>query len=188
MGIWRRWNARKVRCDSGTALRVVEDFTDRYSNVAVAGLNYYMFSINKAKQPPFYLNTHVYSCILLRNDLPFRWRGRYNEDTDLCLQALSTGWCTVLVNAFLAWKMTTMTMKGGNSETLYRGDGRLKMARSLERMWPGVVETNRRFGRPQHVVAFSWRKFDTQLKLKPGSATNSAEPNEYGLVMKTAER
>lgn len=35
------------------------------------------------RRPPFYLNVHVYSCTLVDNRLPFRWRGRYNEDTDL---------------------------------------------------------------------------------------------------------
>lgn len=181
-GIWRRWKARKVRCEAGVALRASEDFVDRYENVAIAGLNYYMFSVNKARQPPFYLNVHVYSCLLIRCDLPFRWRGRYNEDTDLCLQVLSAGWCTVLFNAFLAWKMTTMTMKGGNMETLYQGDGRLRMAKSLERAWPGVVSTRRRFRRPQHVVRGAWRGFDTPLKLRPG-VDLSALPkvDEYGM-------
>jgi hypothetical protein len=42
------------------------------------------------------------------------------------------------------------------------------MARALERVWPGVVETKRRFKRPQHRVANEWRKFDTPLKLKKG--------------------
>ena len=129
LGMWRRYRSRKIRCEAGVALRVVEDFADRYTNVGVAGHNYYMFSPNKRKQPPFFLNVHVYSSILLNNEMPYRWRGRYNEDTDLCLQALSGRWCTVLFNAFLAWKQRTMTMKGGNSAELYQGDGRLK--------WPG---------------------------------------------------
>lgn len=180
-GIWRRWRARKIQCEARPAFRACEDFVDRYENIAVAGMNYYMFAPNKIQIAPFFLNVHVYSCLLIRNDLEYRWRGRYNEDTDLCLQVLSGGWCTVLFNAFLIWKMTTMTMKGGNEE-LYKGDGRLKMARSLERVWPGVVETKRRFQRPQHVVKGSWRGFDTPLKLKPGVVLPST-PNEYGFAM-----
>lgn len=161
---WRRWQSRKIRCAAGPALRVPEVFVDRYTNIGIAGLNYYMFNPNRVAFPPFFLNVHVYSCLLIRNDLPQRWRGRYNEDTDLCLQVLSSGLCTVLFNSFLAWKMTTMTMKGGNMTDLYQGDGRLKMARSLERQWPGVVETKRRFQRPQHVVKGAWRGFDTPLQ------------------------
>lgn len=76
-----------------------------------------------------------------------------------------------------------MTMKGGNTDTLYQGDGRLRMARSLERMWPGIVEVKRRFKRPQHVIKYHWTRFDTPLKLKPGIDLNNLEPNEYGMKL-----
>jgi hypothetical protein len=180
LGMWRRWKQRKIRCASPVAFVCMEDFVDRYENVAIAGPNYYMFCPNKVSFPPFFLNAHVYSCLLIRNDLPFRWRGRYNEDTDLCLRVLSAGLCTVQFNAFLAWKMTTMTMKGGNSAELYQGDGRLKMARALERQWPYVVSVTRKFQRPQHSVKAAWRYFDTPLKLKSGIVLPT-EPDEYGM-------
>ena len=127
----------------------------------------------------------THNCLLVKNDLPNRWRGRYNEDTDLCLQVLSDGWCTVLFNAFLVLKMRTMTMKGGNSAELYQGDGRLKMARSLERAWPGVVETKRRFQRPQHVVKDAWKAFDTPLRRRPDVDFEALArtPNEYGMEL-----
>jgi len=176
--IRRWWRGRRLMCDSGPALAACEDFADRYENLAMAGLNYQMFCIQSA--PPFYLNVHVYSCILIMNSLPFRWRGRYNEDTDLCLQVLSSGWCTALINVFMANKLHTMTMRGGNTDQLYQGDGRLRMARSLERVWPYVVATKRRFKRPQHVIRGAWRGFDTPLRLKPGAVVDAA-PNEYGL-------
>src|ERR1019366_7178061 len=159
----RRYQGKRIPCDSGYALATCETFVDRYQNIGIAGLNYEMFVINGSRIPPFYLNVHVYSALLILKALPYRWRGRYNEDTDLCLQVLSNGWCTVLFNAFLAFKARTMTMKGGNSADLYTGDGRLKMARSLERQWPGVVRTERRYDRPQHVVKGSWSGFDTPL-------------------------
>lgn len=81
-----------------------------------------------------------------------------------------------------------MTMKGGNSSQLYQGDGRTTMARSLERVWPGVVTTNRRFGRPQHVVADSWKKFDTKLIRKPGLDLDLLDKvNNYGLTLKARD-
>jgi hypothetical protein len=163
MGCWRRHERVKIRAAAGPVFRACEAFVDRYTNVAIAGLNYYMFAPNGTPMPPFVLNVHVYSFLLIDNALPYRWRGRYNEDTDLCLQVLAGGLCTVLFNAFLAWKQTTMKMKGGNTDVLYQGDGRLRMARSLERMWPHVVDVDRRFRRPQHVVRDSWRKFDQPL-------------------------
>jgi len=181
--IERRYKGRRIRCDSGPAFAACEDFTDRYENIAISGMNYHMFLPNGSKYPPFYLNNHVYSCLLIKNDLPNRWRGRYNEDTDLCLQVLADGLCTILFNAFLIDKVATMTMKGGNAAELYKGDGRLKMARSLERVWPGVVTVGRRFQRPQHVIKDAWRKFDTQLKLKPGIDLDNLPRNEYGLSL-----
>jgi hypothetical protein len=185
-GFNRRWRTRKLECMAGIAMRVVEDFTDRYENVAIAGMNYYMFSRNKYKEPPFVANVHVYSNLLIKCDLPNRWRGRYNEDTDLCLQVLADGWCTLLFNAFLCRKTPTMTMKGGNSAELYKGDGRLKMARSLERVWPGVVETDRRFQRPQHKVFDNWKRFDTPLKRRADVDFDAlaASPNEYGMRLR----
>ena len=182
--IYRRYKAKRIVCRSGVAFAASEDFVDRYENIAVAGLNYECWVLDQKKIPPFVLNCHVYSCILIRNDLPHRWRGRYNEDTDLCLQVLSDGWCTVLINAFSCKKRGTLTMKGGNTAELYKGDGRLKMARALERMWPGVVETKRRFQRPQHVIKYAWRRFDTPLKLKPGIDLAKIKPNEYGMKLK----
>lgn len=182
--ISRRFKGIRIACNAETAFAATEDFVDRYENIAVAGMNYTMFMPDGTSHPPFRTNVHVYSCLLIWNDLPYRWRGRYNEDTDLCLQVLSGGWCTVLTNAFLIKKITTMVMKGGNSAELYKGDGRLKMARALERKWPGVVEVRRRFKRPQHVIKYAWRRFDTPLKLKPGINLNSLPPiDEYGLEL-----
>jgi hypothetical protein len=182
----RTYRGKRIRCESGPAFRAIEDFNDRYENLGISGMNYTFFvgpsmTGSGLKYPPFYQNVHVYSCLLIQNSLPYRWRGRYNEDTDLCLQVLSGGWCTVLINAFSIDKMATLTMKGGNMEQLYKGSGRLKMARSLERQWPHVVTVGRRFRRPQHVVRNQWRGFDTQLRLKPGISLEKMKPNEYGL-------
>ncbi len=179
----RFYKKQRIPMDSRMAILAMEKFIDRYFNLAIAAPNYSFFQCG-SKLPPFFLNNHVYSCLCIDNNLPFRWRGRYNEDTDLCLQALSSGLCTVLFNAFLIMKAGTMTMKGGNSDQLYRGDGRLTMARSLERLWPGVVETDRRFGRPQHVIKNAWRKFDTQLIKRPDVNTSSLpKVDEMGMKL-----
>lgn len=181
-GAYRLWRGKRVHCDSGVALRVCEDFTDRYTNIAISGLNYDMF-VPSETSAPFYLNCHVYSCTLVNHAVPLRWRGRYNEDTDLCLQALSQGWCTVLLNVFCIKKLRTMTVKGGNTATLYQADGRARMARALERQWPYVVTTQRRFQRPQHVIRDGWRGFDTPLIRRDDIDWDAlAEvPNDYGL-------
>lgn len=184
--VQRLFRGKRIRCNADIGFRVVEDFTDRYQNIAVAGMNYKMFVTNHTRTP-FFHNVHVYSCLLIRCDLPHRWRGRYNEDTDLCLQVLADGWCTILFNAFMVDKMRTMTTKGGNMTELYQGDGRLRMARSLERVWPGVVTVDRRFNRPQHVVKNSWKGFDTPLIRRTDINWHELAPppqsDEYGATL-----
>ena len=184
----RRYRGKRIPCEAGPALRIVEDFTDRYENVAISGIAYSMFVPDGRKIAPFFLNVHVYSCCLFLNSMPYRWRGRYNEDTDICLQALSGGWCTVLVNAFTVDKARTMTMKGGNTSELYQGDGRLRMARALERNWPGVVRVMRRWKRPQHYVQAWGKQFDTPLRLKPGiSLDDMPAVDEHGMRLTEVE-
>lgn len=178
-GIWRWFRGHRLYCSAGVALRASEDFTDRYENVAISGLNYVMFAMDATK--PFNLNVHVYSCTLVRTDLQNRFRGP-NEDVDMCLQVLADGWCTILFNAFLVQKLGTMIVKGGQTDFEYYGDGRLKMARDLQRRWPGVVTTGRRWGRPQHVVSNQWRKFDNKLVPKKGLRVSNGV-DEYGMKL-----
>lgn len=168
---------------SGTTFRCCEDFTDRYENVALSGMNYTMFVMDDNDRiPPFYLNTRIYSCILIRNDIHYRWRGRYNEDTDLSIRVMKDGWCTILFNAFLIEKKTTMTMKGGNTDELYKDDGRLKMAQSLVEQHPDVAKITWKFDRWQHQVDYSVFK-KNKLKRIPGITIKDGIDN-YGMVLK----
>ncbi|MEE9458611.1 MAG: hypothetical protein V3V84_02480 [Candidatus Bathyarchaeia archaeon] len=154
-GFTRLNNNEKTPVCSENPFIHVETFVNRYENVAMAGLNYHFLCKRKFWLPPYYLNTRVYSCILLKNDTPHRWRGRYNEDTDLSLRLLKDGNCTFLSNTYLANKQATMTMKGGNTEDLYQDDGRLLMAQSLVDQHPDVVKVSHKWGRDQHHVDYS---------------------------------
>ena len=180
-GFYRLHDNLKVPVASGSTFRAAEDFTDRFTNVALSGFQYFMFASRKTALLPFTLNMRIYSCILVKNDLPYRWRGRYNEDTDLSIRALKDGWCTVLFNAFLAFKMTTMTMKGGNTDQLYADDGRLKMAQSLQEQHPDIVKITRKWGRWQHSVNFRMFRGNALIP-KPGIIIPSAA-NNYGMEL-----
>lgn len=174
----------KVPVDSGTVFAAAEDFTDRFENVAYSGFQYFMFVSRKSGDiPPFTLNTRIYSCTLVNNAIPYRWRSVYNDDTDVSLMALKDGWCTILFNAFLAEKSVTMTVKGGNTESLYLIDnGRLKMAQALQRRHPDVTKITWKWGRWQHSV--DYRPFKkNKLRLKPG-VTIPEGVNNYGMVLK----
>ena len=60
-----------------------------------------------------------------------------------------------------------MTLKGGNTDELYKDDGRLKMAQSLQEQHPDIVKITEKWGRPQHHVDYKvFRK--NKLILKPG--------------------
>lgn len=167
--------------DTGAIFKAAEDFVDRYENVALAGFNYYSFCKSTEKIPPYYLNTRIYSCILIRNDIPYRWRGRYNEDTDLSIRVLKDGLCTVLFNAFLAGKVCTMRMKGGNTDELYKDDGRLKMAQSLAEQHPDVVKVVWRFKRWHHHV--DYRPFKANKLKRRGDVEMPKGVNNYGMKL-----
>lgn len=154
-------NNKKERITSVNPFTHIESFMQRYENIALTGMNYRFFASERHRIPPYYLNTRIYSCILINHDLPFRWRGRYNEDTDLSLRALKAGWCTVLFNAWLCNKIATLTMKGGNSDELYKDDGRLVMARSLVEQHPDVTTITQKWGRWQHHVNYEPFKRNT---------------------------
>ena len=172
---------RRIPVSSGTIFRCAEDFTDRYENIAFSGMNNIAFAPDRSDRiPPFTLNTRIYSITLINNATPFRWRGRYNEDTDICLRALKAGWCTVQFNAFLADKATTMKMKGGNTDTIYNtGDNRKAFAESLKEQHPDVVEVVWKFGRWHHSVDYSPFK-SNKLRRVPGLIIPEGV-NNYGM-------
>lgn len=169
-GFFYYQNNLKTPVGDGTIFAAMEDYTDRYDNVALAGPNYFMFVSRKSGNiPPVTMNTRIYSCILIDNKLSYRWRGRYNEDTDLSIRALKDGMVTMLFNAFLGLKQTTMTMKGGNTDELYVDQGRLLMAQSLVEQHPDVVVVSEKWGRPQHHVDYSGFKLNRPI-LRPDAS------------------
>lgn len=185
-GFFRLHNNLKTPVLTGATFRAIEDFADRYENVALAGMNYFMFASRKsASIVPVTLNTRIYSCILIDNALEERWRGRYNEDTDLSLRVLKRGLSTALFNAFLCGKSPTMKMAGGNTDELYVGDGRLKMAESLVEQHPDVTTVVWKWGRHQHEVDYAPFRRNT-LVLRRGAVVPE-EPNDYGMELHEAD-
>lgn len=182
-GFTRYLYNKEIHVLDGSFFKVMEDFVNRYENIALAGPQYVFHCTNYIKKP-FIINTRIYSCILIKNDIPYRWRGRYNEDTDLSIRVLKDGWCTILFYAFLIKKARTMTMKGGNTESLYKlqnADGRLLMAQSLQRQHPDVVKITHKWGRWQHLVDFRPFK-NNKLILKEGIQIPE-RVNNYGMVL-----
>lgn len=186
---YRLYRNEKHIVESGTIFRVIEQWVDRYENVALASMQYQYLTKRKQSVPPIMLNRRCYSCILIKNDVSHRWRGRYNEDTDLSLRVLKDGLVTVEFNAFLCGKITTMVMTGGNTESLYKldnADGRLLMAQSLQQQHPDVVTITRKWGRWQHQV--DYRPFKKNRLIKKQGVEIPQGVNNYGMVLTKRER
>lgn len=171
----------RVPVYTGAIFRASEDFVDRYENVALAGFQYRGFANSCRDRPVYIPNTRIYSCILIKNDIPYRWRGKYNEDTDLSLRVLKDGWCTILFVAFLQGKVATMVMRGGNTDELYQGDGRKQMAESLVEQHPDVARVSSKFGRVQHHV--DYRPFKKNKLIRKPDIIVPQGINNYGMVL-----
>lgn len=190
-----RWNHNlKRRVRDGVFFRIMEDFSDKYENLGLVGCQYASFvPATEPGRSQFIKNTRVYSCILINNELldqrlDERWRGTYNEDTDLSLRVLSTGdLCTVNFNTLLSGKQTTGTMRGGNTDTIYEGgvySGYKKKFDELKKNWGKIVKLTHekhKDGRPHHHIAYT-RLFKQDLKLKPG-IKREPKVNNYNMVM-----
>lgn len=184
-GFYRLTKNLKVQVTDGTVFRCMEDFCLRYRNVAMAGPNYFMFASRKTVMPPFVLNTRIYSCNLIRNDTPYRWRGRYNEDTDLSLRMLKDGWCTIQFNAFLQYKMTTQHLKGGNTEAFYAKEGTTAKSQMQVDLHPDISRMVWKFGRVHHYVDYSGFQRNRLVRV-PGLQVPEA-PDEYGMRLRVDE-
>lgn len=186
----RLHNGKRLYVGDGTIFKLAEEFTDRYTNVVMSGLNYTFFVVDKNKAPVTF-NTRIYSCILLSNDIPHRWRGRYNEDTDLSLRILKDGLCTILFSAYMCDKSATMTMKGGNTDVLYKQDGkfdgRYEMAKSLYLQHPDVTKIVWKWGRWQHSVDYTPFKKNKLIRKKDLDLSVIPKHHKMKLV-KTVEK
>lgn len=161
----------------------------------MSGLNYHFFQPTYAKKGPLYVNTRIYSCILLSNETDKRWRvleldgniAPYNEDTDLSLQFLKDGYCTLLLNHFSCGKADTGAVKGGNNSEVYKYgdagyDNRYKFAASLAKAHPGYVTITQKHRRYHHQCDYNQFIPRNPLKLKEGVVIPT-EINNYGLKL-----
>lgn len=158
---WAKWinGKRKKWDDINSSLKFVESVTNKHK-IDILGFEEPNFVV-KAPKKPFKFNCHVYSAMLIKNNIPYRWRLKYNEDVDLCLQVLHNGGTTASCVYYMADKVSTsMKMKGGNQDELYKGNDpkkNLLKAKTLEAAWPQYAKTVIRFNRHHHLV--DWKQF-----------------------------
>ena len=91
---------------------------------------------------------------------------------------MKDGWCTIQFNAFIQEKATTQTMKGGNTDEIYK-EGTLNKSKMLEELHPDVAEVVWKFNRWHHHV--DYRPFKkNELKKKKGLRIKKGI-NNYGM-------
>jgi hypothetical protein len=182
-GFVRLNHNERICVNSGAMFAAAEDFAERYENVAQAGFEYRFFAGGgRREKAPYRTNTRIYSCILIRNDIPFRWRGRYNEDTILSLDILTHGYATILFQAFLQNKAATQTVKGGNSKDFYDHEGTRPKSEMLVNTYPMYSHIVTRYGRCHHHVDYSSFQ-QTKLIRRKGFIVPEGI-NNYGMVLK----
>jgi hypothetical protein len=110
----------------GATFRVIEDYVDRYKNVAVAGHDYSSFSPPTSNAVPI-AYTKAFSSILISNEFkdmevePCKiWRGKYNEDLDLSIREWIAGRPVMLFRNITCNKLKTGVVKGGNQVDIYK--------------------------------------------------------------------
>ena len=165
---FRKWvNGKRVKAtDIKEAFLYVETFGDKdsFDIIGFEDINF----VQRVPKKPFKINCHVYSAILIRNSIGFRWRLKYNEDVDLCLQVLHSGGSTASCIYYMRDKIATSNkMKGGNQTELYHGNDpkkKLLKAKMLQAVWPQYVKVVIRFGRYHHLI--DWKVFSKKSKLK----------------------
>jgi hypothetical protein len=187
----------RIRVESGVIFKAAEDFVDRFENVPISGFQYRFFIAPNQSYPPYVKNTRIYSTLLIDNNCKHRWRGRYNEDTDICLRVLKDGDCTIQFNAFLQGKAATQTVKGGNTEEFYHKEGIEKniwidgvnaegtrnKSEMLVRMHPDVARMVWRYKRWHHYVDYSPFK-KNELRYKKDIMLPKSN-DEYGMKLVT---
>lgn len=193
VAFYRTHNNRRMRVFGGGYFAAMEGFVDRYENVAMAGPHDIAFVNDRSPNtPPVVWNSRVYLCILIDTSLPYRWRGRYNEDTDLSLRVLKDGRPTLLFQALCMDKGVTAgakgtAMKGGNTDTVYAtGDYRRAFAESLRDQHPDCVKVAWKFNRWHHDVDYSAFR-GNKPRLRAG-VTPTRRDDDYGMELIRDER
>lgn len=165
---YRYWRGRRFIAFTPEVFRSVERFVVRYKNIGLAGLNYHMFVINQDERPPFITNSKIYSYGLWNLDCPMvAQEGRYNEDVIQSLKILDSGyWTTVQFNLYLARKLRTQILKGGNTTEIYgkQYGGTFTKSQMLVERFPQYAKLVWKFDRWHHTVDYSGFKQKLILK------------------------
>ena len=133
-----REDGKNVVKDTRNVFAAAEHYMSHFDNIGIGSLSHTIFAF--AKNTHVSINRQAYSCVLVNNSLNIWYRHDCIEDTDYSLQVLDKGDCTILFNKLLMGKAATGQYKGGNTDTVHAGDGRLIRSKKLQEYWPGAFK------------------------------------------------
>ena len=149
------YNFNEMRVIDQSLLYYTERVSESFDNIYQAGLSYFSFLVKKGANKPYILNSRIYSMILLRTDTPYKWRGRYNEDTILSLDILKDGHATLQCNIFNGHKEDTQKIVGGNTDEFYKNEGTLPKSMMLYKTYPKYSKLKYKIKRWHHFVNYN---------------------------------
>jgi hypothetical protein len=146
----RGWGQGRRKVEAAEAMSALERFVDGYRNIALGGYLLWNWAFGEKYPEALWWNKSAASVHLIKNGLGFRYRPHCFEDTDMALQVLVSGWCTVTLTRYLIRKERMGKMPGG-SDYQYRDNGKSRLHAGVARLWPGLVKANQPFR--------NWRRF-----------------------------
>lgn len=187
---WEKNTQKKIK--NPVFFTILENYTDQFENVYLTAPQSYCFIPKNSRfHKGVLVNSRCYSCILidhrLDDILEERWRGRYNEDTDLTLRVLTKGYCTLLFQHYIMDKLTSGKVKGGNTDSIYKGgthEGYQAKYDELKNNWPDIVRLKKNShvdGRPHHYINYR-QNFGKNAKLILKKNVKYNGFNEYGIL------
>lgn len=161
-----------------------EHFFNKYENLLMLELKQKDFTINLFTKT-YSLNTRCFSCNLIYNNMPLRWRGRYNEDVILSTDIMYAGYCIASYHGgVLKSKQSTRSAIGGNhkikegdTNSLY-ADGfdyrnsSIDKTNLLLKVYPKYYKKVIKYGRVHHEY--------NRKTLKEIASTSLIQAKEYG--------
>jgi hypothetical protein len=160
-----REDNKNKKADPYNLLTYVEDYVDKFENIALASLTHVAYAF--AQKTDIKFNRQAYMCFLCNNSVDAEFRKGVQVDTDYSMQVLTKNWCTVIFTRLLIDKVGTGKMKGGLAEIEYANGGRRARNLKLVELWhhafkEEVMSNGKSRIKPSRV----WSNFKQRPKLK----------------------
>lgn len=185
---YRKNKNQNTKTFTGMVFKLIEDYTNRYTNIKMSGHQYLSYAPETANFLPFIFNTRVFSSILLSNDIypEFAWRGKYNEDVDLSIRLQKAGYVNCISNFISCDKDTCMSAKGGNTDSIYAvKEAFLIKAEALQEQHPDCVSVVPHHSRGHHHKV-DYSNITNDLIMREGLVLENVV-NNYGMIYKARE-